>query len=47
MAPDPETVTTAADHYGDYQTRQMTGGSITAQYAAVTNLHQMGTLPVS
>ena len=40
MAADPDTVTTAAEHYGDFQSKQMTGGGITAQYAAVTNIRQ-------
>jgi hypothetical protein len=39
MAADPDEVKTAADHYPDYQARQMTGG-ITAQYTAVTNIRQ-------
>jgi hypothetical protein len=37
MAADPEAVQTAADHYPDYQAKQMTGG-ITAQYAAVDKI---------
>ena len=40
MAADPDTVTTAAEHYPDYQAKQMTGGGITAQYAAVTKIRQ-------
>ncbi|HEU4779540.1 MAG TPA: hypothetical protein VFS58_06615 [Steroidobacteraceae bacterium] len=38
MAADPEAVQTAADHYPDYQTKQMTGSGITSQYTAVTNI---------
>ena len=40
MASDPDTVQTAADHYADYQVKQMTGGGITAQYAAVAKIQQ-------
>jgi hypothetical protein len=39
MASDPEAVQTAADHYPDYQAKQMTGG-ITAQYAAVGKIRE-------
>jgi hypothetical protein len=39
MAADPESVSNAADHYPDYQARQMTGG-ITAQYTAVDRIRQ-------
>lgn len=39
MAADPDEVQTAADHYPDYQARQMSGG-ITAQYAAVAKIQQ-------
>jgi len=39
MAADPDAVTTAAEHYPDYQAKQM-GGGITAQYAAVTKIRQ-------
>jgi hypothetical protein len=40
MASDSDAVQTAADHYPDYQARQMTGSGITVQYAAVTNIRQ-------
>ncbi len=40
MAADPEAVQTAAEHYADYQAKQMTGGGITAQYAAVDKIRQ-------
>jgi hypothetical protein len=39
MASDPDSVQTAADHYPDYQAKQMTGG-ITAQYMAVDKIRQ-------
>ena len=39
MAADPEAVSNAADHYPDYQAKQMTGG-ITAQYTAVDKIRQ-------
>jgi len=39
MATDSEAVQTAAEHYGDYQARQMTGG-ITAQYMAVDKIRE-------
>jgi hypothetical protein len=39
MAADPESVSNAADHYPDYQAKQMTGG-ITAQYTAVDKIRQ-------
>lgn len=39
MASDPESVQTAADHYPDYQAKQMSGG-ITAQYMAVDKIRQ-------
>ena len=39
MAADPEAVQTAADHYPDYQAKQMTGG-ITAQYTAVDKIRE-------
>ena len=40
MASDTDAVQTAADHYADYQARQMTGGGISAQYAAVGKIQQ-------
>ncbi|HEY6125788.1 MAG TPA: hypothetical protein VIV63_14140 [Steroidobacteraceae bacterium] len=40
MAADPDEVQTAADHYADYQTKQMTSGGITAQYTAVGKIQQ-------
>jgi hypothetical protein len=44
MANDPPAVQLAAEHYPDYQTRQMTGSGITAQAAAVSELQrQVGT----
>lgn len=39
MSRDPEAVKLAADHYGDYQTKQANGG-ITAQYNAVYDIQQ-------
>ena len=39
MASDPESVSTAANHYPDYQAKQMAGG-ITAQYAAVDEIRE-------
>ncbi len=38
MSKDPPAVQTAAEHYADYQTKQMTNGGITAQYAAVSDI---------
>jgi hypothetical protein len=40
MAADSDAVRLAADHYPDYQTRQMTGSGITAQHTAVSNIRQ-------
>jgi hypothetical protein len=40
MAADPDTVQLAAEHYPDYQARQMTGGGIQAQYGAVSDIRQ-------
>ena len=37
MATDPESVSNAADHYPDYQAKQVTGG-ITAQYTVVDKI---------
>jgi|GEM_PF-2660593 hypothetical protein len=39
MATDPESVSNAADHYPDYQAKQVTGG-ITAQYTVVDKIRQ-------
>jgi len=39
MAADSDAVKTAADHYPDYQAKQMTGG-ITVQYAAVDKIRE-------
>jgi hypothetical protein len=40
MAGDSDEVRTAAEHYPDYQARQMTGKGITVQYAAVDRIRQ-------
>ncbi len=40
MAADPDAVQAAAEHYPDYQAKQMTGSGITAQYAAVEKIRQ-------
>jgi hypothetical protein len=40
MAADPDAVQAAAEHYPDYQTRQMTAGGIQAQYRAITDIRQ-------
>jgi len=40
MASDTDAVQTAAEHYPDYQAKQMTGTGITAQYAAVDKIRQ-------
>jgi len=40
MAADPDAVQLAAEHYPDYQARQMTGGGIQAQYRAVGDIRQ-------
>jgi hypothetical protein len=40
MAGDSDAVKTAAEHYPDYQAKQMTGKGITVQYAAVDRIRQ-------